>query len=255
MTTSTTGTGTITLGSAVAPWLTFSGAGVTNGQVVSYGIYDAAGGNSETGIGTYTSSGTTLTRTVTTSTNSNNAINLSGSAEVYITARAQDIGSLIWLSSNVSSSSASSNFTAIDTNTYPTLVFVLRNIVPATNLANLQWQVGTGGTPTYQTSNYVDAASTGSAVQLNPGILGGVPNTAGLGVSGAVVITSLGSTSNVKGINSTTMLPSTALGNNIGTFQGYWNVTGTAGTAVRFLFSSGNISTGTISMYGMKENT
>lgn len=89
VTTATTGTGTITLGSAQTGFLTFAQAGVTDGQVVSYGIRD--GSNSEVGYGTYTASGTTLTRNVTTSTNSNNAINLSGSAEVYITARAEDI--------------------------------------------------------------------------------------------------------------------------------------------------------------------
>jgi hypothetical protein len=89
MTTATTGTGTITLGSAVSGYLTFALAGVTNGTVVSYGIKDGA--NSEVGTGTYTSSGTTLSRTVTVSTNSNSAINLSGTAEVYITARAEDI--------------------------------------------------------------------------------------------------------------------------------------------------------------------
>jgi hypothetical protein len=89
MTTATTGTGTITLGSAVSGYLTFALAGVVNGEIVSYGIKDGA--NSETGTGTYTSAGTTLTRSVTKSTNADAAINLSGSAEVFITARAQDL--------------------------------------------------------------------------------------------------------------------------------------------------------------------
>lgn len=90
MTTATVGTGTITLGSAVAPWLTFALAGVANGDIVAYAIKDGVA-NSEIGFGTYTSAGTTLTRTVTKSTNSNNAISLSGSAEVYIAERAEDI--------------------------------------------------------------------------------------------------------------------------------------------------------------------
>lgn len=89
MTTATTGTGTITLGSAVSGRLSFSGAGVTDGQMVSYGIADGA--NSECGTGLYTASGTTLTRNVTVSTNSNSAISLSGGAQIYITARAEDI--------------------------------------------------------------------------------------------------------------------------------------------------------------------
>ena len=85
MTTSTTGTGTITLGSASTGFQTFANAGITNGQSVQYVIED--GSNFEIGTGTYTSSGTTLTRgAVTESNNSDNAINLSGAAVVFIAA-------------------------------------------------------------------------------------------------------------------------------------------------------------------------
>ena len=89
MSTSTTGTGTITLGSALSGYQTFAQAGITNGQTVRYAIED--GTNFEIGSGVFTSSGTTLTRNVTESTNSDNAINLSGSGEVFITASAADI--------------------------------------------------------------------------------------------------------------------------------------------------------------------
>jgi len=89
MSTSTTGTGTITLGSALSGYQTFAQAGITNGQTVRYAIED--GTNFEIGSGVFTSSGTTLTRNVTESSNSDNAINLSGSGEVFITASAADI--------------------------------------------------------------------------------------------------------------------------------------------------------------------
>ena len=89
MTTATVGTGTLTLGSAVSGYLTFAQAGVANADVVDYAIKD--GSNSEHGTGTYTSSGTTLTRTVTKSTNSNAAISLSGTAEVFISPRAETL--------------------------------------------------------------------------------------------------------------------------------------------------------------------
>jgi hypothetical protein len=89
MTTATTGTGTITLGSAEAGYQTFADAGVSDGAIVPYVIED--GNNWEIGTGTYTSSGTTLSRTVSESSNSGAAINLSGSAVVFVTATADII--------------------------------------------------------------------------------------------------------------------------------------------------------------------
>jgi hypothetical protein len=89
MTTATTGTGTMTLGVAVASFLSFDGAGIPDGATVSYGIKDT--NNSEAGRGQYTKSGTTLSRdTIFESTNGGSAINLSGAAEVFVTALAED---------------------------------------------------------------------------------------------------------------------------------------------------------------------
>ena len=91
MTTSTTGTGTITLGSASDGFQSFADAGVANGDIIRYVIED--GNNFEIGSGTYTSSGTTLSRTVVESSESDNsAITLSGSAVVFSTIAAQDFG-------------------------------------------------------------------------------------------------------------------------------------------------------------------
>lgn len=94
MTTATTGTGTITLGSAATvggtTYLSFAAAGVADGATVTYAIADTNA--SEIGRGVYTASGTTLTRaTILKSTNSNAAINLSGTAQVFVTAAAEDI--------------------------------------------------------------------------------------------------------------------------------------------------------------------
>ncbi len=89
MTTATTGTGTMTLGAAVSGFLSFAGAGIPDGAQVSYGIND--GGNGEAGRGRYTASGTTLSRDIIyESTNGGAAINLSGSAQVFVTGLAED---------------------------------------------------------------------------------------------------------------------------------------------------------------------
>lgn len=75
-TTTTTGTGTITLAGAVSGFQAFSVIG--DGNTTKYCILDANGTGWETGIGTYTAAGTTLARTtVLASSNSGSAITLS----------------------------------------------------------------------------------------------------------------------------------------------------------------------------------
>lgn len=93
MTTATTGTGTITLGSASDGYQTFAAAGVSDGDTVRYTIED--GNAFEIGSGVYTASGTTLSRTVSESSNSNNALNLSGNAVVFVTAASEDFGNTV----------------------------------------------------------------------------------------------------------------------------------------------------------------
>jgi hypothetical protein len=93
VTTATTGTGTMTLGAAVAGYLTFANAGVQNGDVVAYAIKD--GSNSEIGRGAYSSAGPTLARDlIYRSSNAGAAISLSGAAEVFITPAAEDLRDL-----------------------------------------------------------------------------------------------------------------------------------------------------------------
>lgn len=88
--TATTGTGTLTVGTAEAGFRTPAQAGAVDGQVYRYKIEDT-GDAWEIGYGTYTASGTTLSRTVLQSTDSDEALDLSGSAVVAFVAVAEDM--------------------------------------------------------------------------------------------------------------------------------------------------------------------
>jgi len=101
--TATTGTGTITLGAGVrsstlGDFLSFAEAGVPDATVVPYFIQDGA--NFAYGQGTYTASGTTLSRDASEvrwngSALSTAALSLSGVAVVFIGARAADLAALV----------------------------------------------------------------------------------------------------------------------------------------------------------------
>jgi len=84
-TTTTTGTGAISLGGAVANFQAFS-AVLSNADTTYYAIVDTTNTAFEVGLGTYASSGNTLTRTtVLESSNSGSAVTLSaGSKTIFI---------------------------------------------------------------------------------------------------------------------------------------------------------------------------
>ena len=79
------GTGTITLGATVAGFQAFSAIG--NGNVTYFAIVDGASGAWEVNYGTYTSSGTTLSRNATplSSSNAGALVNFTGAVDVFCT--------------------------------------------------------------------------------------------------------------------------------------------------------------------------
>ena len=84
-TTSTTGTGTVTLSGASTGFQSFSVIG--DGNTTYYAIVNSSAGEWEVGIGTYTASGTTLSRdTVLESSNSGSLVDFAaGNKDVFVT--------------------------------------------------------------------------------------------------------------------------------------------------------------------------
>jgi len=89
-TTTTTGTGSVTLAGAYTGFQTFS-AGVGTGNSTYYTIANVGSGEWEVGIGSYTSGGNTLSRTtVLASSNSGSLVNFgAGSKDVFVTQPAE----------------------------------------------------------------------------------------------------------------------------------------------------------------------
>jgi hypothetical protein len=89
-TTTTTGTGSVTLGGAYTGFQTFL-AGVGNANSTYYTIANVVSGEWEVGIGTYTTSGNTLSRTtVLASSNSGSLVNfVTGTKDVFVTQPAE----------------------------------------------------------------------------------------------------------------------------------------------------------------------
>ena len=125
-TTATTGTGTLTLAGAVTGFQTFTSV-LSDGDTTYYGIFESATGAFEVGLGTFTSSGTTLARTtILESSNSGSAVNLgAGSKDVFITQPAEKA---VYLDASGHIAAADGrNVTNVDASTAATLA-TARNI-------------------------------------------------------------------------------------------------------------------------------
>ncbi len=172
MTTATTGTGTITLGSAVDGFQTFADAGVVNSDVVRYVIED--GSNWEIGTGTYTSTGTTLSRTPSQSSSGGSAISLSGNAVVFVTAAAADI---LQPDNNLSDlSSASTARTNLGLGTIATQAAASVSITGGSISGITDLAVADGGTgaSTFAANNVLLGNNSASFQTVAPGTSGNV---------------------------------------------------------------------------------
>jgi len=172
-------------------------------------------------------------------------------------------GALVLLEQHTASSSATLDFTTFISSTYDTYKIEIVSILPATNSVGFFMRMGTGGGPTYDTgANYgwvaltyraaatsVTGADTGAtAIQL--GFNTTISNGSTGGVNGSLTLYDPQSASAHKQVTGTISIreatPLWIANQDMGIYQST-----TAVTAVRFYFSSGNIASGTIRIYGV----
>lgn len=151
---------------------------------------------------------------------------------------------------------ASVDFTAFDATRYNSYMFVHSNVVPATNAAEYNMRTSTDGGSTFDTgTNYLESVVTNITLFSGTGtastsmrLATDVANTAAIGVSGITDLyapdeTDQTITSGRYGVRSSSGGMRTCISAGL-------HITAADVDAVRFLFSTGNMSTGEIIMYG-----
>lgn len=202
----------------------------------------------------------------TTITDSDTSLPTSGAVVDYVAANAAS--SMIFLASQDASSSATLDFTQFTAGTYDSYVFILQNIIPSSSSQTLLMRTSTDGGSTYDSSagNYewaqhgmINSASHSEdniSSQTSIKLTGDQANTyvsTTAGVSGRVEV--LG-----PHLTQWTMINAgLSYVSNNGNRPAIINTAGHRESAadvdaVRFLFSSGNIASGTITMYGLKNS-
>ena len=153
------------------------------------------------------------------------------------------VGGLTLISTQTASNSASLQWTGLTGNNY---LLIVQNIVPATESDNLGLVFGTGGGPTWQTSNYVssDGGTTGQFPR-NAIYLGKSVEYTNTGVSGSVTLPGLNSGATAW-ITGETMFQGSAGTSHLYTVGGAGPA---SGTAIKLRFDSGNIVSGSASLY------
>lgn len=177
-------------------------------------------------------------------------------------------GALVLLEQHTASSSSTLPFSSFISSTYDTYFFTFTSIVLSTN-ADFVFQVGTGGGPTYDTGgNYSyetfvwragavaqSGATAQTAVAMSWQVTDDVNAGAGAlnGLNGEMYLFDPQNTSLYRQVHGRTSYYDTSPFRVSVEFAGKYETT-TALTAVRFLPSAGNITSGTIRVYGLAKS-
>ena len=168
-------------------------------------------------------------------------------------------GALVKISSTTASSSATIDFTSLDNTTYRDFILVMSSLLPATDNVELWVRLSTDNGSGFGTSDcryaytgFSDANSAisfGTNVQSQIRLMDGIGNAAGEGINGVIQLHNPRSTAPVH-ITFHTAGVGTDSRSRVTNGGGYRNTSADV-DAIRVLFSSGNIASGTITLYGV----
>ena len=202
----------------------------------------------------------------TTISDSDTSVPTSGAVVDYVASAGS--GGLIFISSQDASSSSSLDFTGFSSSNYDSYIFILQNIIPASSSRTLLMRTSTDGGSTYDSGsgNYEWAQhgmiNSGAHAQDN------ITGQTSIKLTGDQANTYVSTTAGVSGRvevlgphlpQYTLVNASLSYVSNNGNRPAIINSAGHRESAadvdaVRFLFSSGNIASGTVTMYGLKNS-
>jgi len=173
------------------------------------------------------------------------------------------VGGLNFITTIDLASDATADFTGFDATKYDAYTFILGNVIPATDNVSFLMRTSTDGGSTYD-SGATDYGYAGETV----GWSGAAAPNQSSGSSSIAVAVSVGSAAGEDGISGSVLVThphlnkKTSALSNLSYFTNTGILTSTYGSgvrkssadvdAVRFLMSSGDLESGTITMYGMK---
>jgi len=168
-------------------------------------------------------------------------------------------GSYILIQTQTAASSASLIFSSGISSTYYNYMFLLSNVVPATNATNLLLDISTDGGSTYLSTGFNSGDQTfpySTATQTN------INTTTHFLTTGTIDNTNPGCSGRITLFNITNGAYPCCSGHTqeykssvtqIGIIGGQYTTSAITVNAMKWTFSSGNISTGTISLYGISK--
>jgi hypothetical protein len=175
---------------------------------------------------------------------------------------------LVYLGTYTASNSATLDLTSKMSSTYDDYVLIFNNIIPATNTANLLLRTSTDNGANFDASasDYIYALQLNDAVSgpTNPNstsatsimIGSSITNSSVLGLSGEIKIFNVNSTTVRKFVSGDVSYIGSGGGTHItsGRIAGLRDSTEVNLDAIRLLMSSGNISSGTVKIYGISKS-